>query len=466
MSACLPWRGAAACSFHSGRRRYATMRAQLKVGLKALRAALASATSLLAILLLDGQRAAAVPVMSVDTSTPFYYQLGSTWEAGTDTPSSGDGSETYTFTPLTPSTTTDAGSASPFARVGQMVLTTLSSSETSVPALVNFHRNSSPGGAVPDGNTVFVGTANLRLVDSPLATSATASASYGYTMSPGNRGTVPLAARPAAVDDQADPGDQPAETGATAHQPALHSVVATARRPAAATDVMTPNGADAGTITMVQTVDPRPGNSRTPPDIPMPAVSIGVIVGRHASGAPAASSHVNGQPQAAPHLSNGAPTVLHASVANPKATGNSTGRSPAHGFAAPLPGGTVFSVADPSAARIIARASATTSSKPIQAAAAKAFYSMLQQSTSVAKHDRGNLTADGYKDTDTDLASFAIASDGPTVSADASVPVPIMVVGTGGGELPSSLTIFSAASAALEGGGNSLSYFFHHGIAQ
>jgi hypothetical protein len=109
-----------------------------------LRASLASATSLLAILLLNGGQAAAVPIISLGTSTP-YYRLDSTWEAGAGSADAGDASASYTFTPLTTGTTTSTASHSgtaPYARATQAALASQISSHIREPVLTGLHRNS------------------------------------------------------------------------------------------------------------------------------------------------------------------------------------------------------------------------------------------------------------------------------------------------------------------------------------
>jgi hypothetical protein len=46
------------------------------------------------------------------------------------------------------------------------------------------------------------------------------------------------------------------------------------------------------------------------------------------------------------------------------------------------------------------------------------------------------------------------------------VALPIKVVGSGSGELPSSLTIFIAESKASDEAADALSYFFDRGVVQ
>jgi hypothetical protein len=93
---------------------------------------------------------------------------------------------------------------------------------------------------------------------------------------------------------------------------------------------------------------------------------------------------------------------------------------------------------------------------------------MLEDLAAESRSTETKLAADGYTDSGRDASAFTVwsAPDASGAMHDATVPVPIMAVGTGGGELPSSLTIFTDESAAIDGEGDSLSYFFHHGITQ
>ena len=106
------------------------------------------------------------------------------------------------------------------------------------------------------------------------------------------------------------------------------------------------------------------------------------------------------------------------------------------------------------------------SSSAINAEAMKAFLLMLQQPARADSHGdvvQVTLTAHGYKTAVVDISSFAVSSwsDGSAVIPAAIVPVPLPVVGVpGGGELPSSLTVFTAESTALDGYGGPFTYPF------
>jgi len=352
-----------------------------KGGVQTLRASLASATSLLALLLLEGREAVADPIIRVGTAAPFYYVLGSTWEAGTDAPAA---VQSFTFTPLTTgvaSTTGGYGGSGADFLAGQSVLAGLNTSNTvttntSDADLASVRANRRQGGTVSSGNSVFVGTsANALLLDGPLAIPSTASASFGYTM-PSSGGVK----APAVLTDDEQSKIVPAIGRDTDS--------AIVRDPKAPVYTYTPLG--------------RP-----------------TAVGPKAS----------------------------------EATGRVSGA---------VPGASVFDARGPAAKGSVAP---RLPSSATYDATAKAFSLILQRAASDAK--RGDvaqvtLTAGGYTIASGDISSFDVSSstDGSVVTPGAIVPVPILVVGNGGGELPSSLTIFTAESTALDGGGGSFLYPF------
>jgi hypothetical protein len=148
-----------------------------------LRASLVSATSLLALLLLECHEAVASPIVkSADTSL-FNYALGSTWDAGTDDAASTTSADTYLFTPLTTGAVSTAGlynGPNPYL-VGQSALMTLAANHS----VDTVRRPAGPRGSDSVGDSVFVGTSgNAFLLDSPTDVASTASASYGYTFTP------------------------------------------------------------------------------------------------------------------------------------------------------------------------------------------------------------------------------------------------------------------------------------------
>jgi hypothetical protein len=98
----------------------------------------------------------------------------------------------------------------------------------------------------------------------------------------------------------------------------------------------------------------------------------------------------------------------------------------------------------------------------------KAFYSVLQQAGSDTTQSNKTLTSEGYKTAEADPLDFTISSpsDGPSAIHVATVALPIKVVSSGSGELPSSLMIFMPASTTSDEAGDPLSYFFNRGIVQ
>jgi hypothetical protein len=351
-----------------------------------LRASLASATSLLALLLLEGREAVADPIIRVGTAIPFYYVLGSTWEAGTDAPAA---VQSFTFTPLTTgvaSTTGGYGGSGANFLAGQSVLAGLNTSNTvttntSDADLASVRANRRLGGTVSSGNSVFVGTsANALLLDGPSALPSAASASFGYTM-PSSGGVK----APAVLTDDEQSKIVPAI------------------------------GRDTGSAIARDTVT-------------------------RDSGAPVYTYTPLGRPAAA----------------GPKPS-EATGR-----VSGAVPGASVFDARGPAAKGSVGP---RLPSSAIYDATVKAFSLILQRAASDAK--RGDvaqvtLTAGGYTIASGDISSFDVSSqtDGSVVTPGAIVPVPILVVGNGGGELPSSLTIFTAESTALDGGGGSFLYPF------
>jgi hypothetical protein len=374
-------------------------------------------TSLLALLLLEGRAAVAAPILNIGGSVPFYYEIADTAEAGTDTQGPDDATETYTFTPLTTgaaSTTAGYSGSAPYLHAGRSALAILSGGRVSEPLPMSFNRNSSPGGKPPDGNSVFVGTSSLRLLDSSLALPSSASASFAYTFSPANPTAAPAGDEQLTQSEAAAPPPQP-----PANDPAGPAFL----RPDAANPNAAPNASPR---------DPAQAAGRDSHPIELSAITT-AVTDIPARGHPKPASTISG--------------------------------APARNIAEPVAGATVFDTGPPAPARPLSGGPASVGAS---ASAIKAIYQILQGPIGKAEHGDTRLTAEGYEDTGADATCFTVSlpSDGPVPSRDTTVQIPIMVVGTGGGELPSSLTIFTAESAAMEGAGDSLSYFFHHGIAQ
>ena len=191
---------------------------------------------MLALLLLEGREAAADPIIKAGVATAFYYVLGNTWDAGTDTAGATNAGEAYIFTPLT------TGGASmiegtidpaPYFSVGQTVLAKLAATARRDSNLSNLRRPNGPGETVRAGNSVFVGTTgSFALLDSPSALPSAASASFAYTMSP-TAGSPALdtgtAAAPVNGDGEIKTGGSPVLTG-TVGTPAIPSSMAVGGR--------------------------------------------------------------------------------------------------------------------------------------------------------------------------------------------------------------------------------------------
>jgi hypothetical protein len=364
---------------------------------------LASATSLLALLLLEGREAVADPIIRVGTATTFYYVLGDTWEAGTDAPAP---VQSFTFTPLTTgvaSTTGGYGGSGVNFLAGQSVLAGLNTSNTvttntSDADLASVRANRRQGGTVSSGNSVFVGTsANSLLLDGPSAMPSAASASFGYTMP--------------SLGPSLGPSSGPSSGGVKAP-----AVLADDEQ----SKIVPAIGRDTGSA------------------VARDSVARDSVV--RDTGAPVYTYTPLGRPTAAGPTSSGAAGRLSGAV----------------------PGASVFDARGPAAKGSVAPG---LPSSAIYDATVKAFSLILQRAASDAK--RGDvaqvtLTAGGYKIASGDISSFDVSSwtDGSVVTPGAIVPVPILVVGNGGGELPSSLTIFTAESTALDGGGGSFLYPF------
>jgi hypothetical protein len=399
---------------------------------RALRASLASATSLLALLLLEGREAAADPIIKAGTPIPFYYALGRTGEAGTDTVSPVDAPESYMFTPLTTGVASSTGGyseSSPYFGLGQSVLARLASSATDLAnttdgELSNLHRTSSPNRAISAGNSVFVGTSQgFALLDEALALPSAASASFGYTISPAAKGAA--AANAATV--AADGDDQTQIDGAaTEHGSRVETVV------------VTPAGA--GT----------PGYTYAPFGTGTPASAAPAAFGNGVSGGGVSGGGISGGGN-----SGGG------KVSQPGAA-----KSPDGGrvFSGSTPGASVFDTHEPAATALAGPASSSTLSRARHNEAVKAFYLMLQQAAGDANPGDAvkgpALAAEGYAPAKADASSFTVSfhPSSSIVTREVTVPVPIRVVGAGGGELPSSLAIFSADATALDAGNDLIAY--------
>jgi hypothetical protein len=382
---------------------------------------------LLALLLLDGRQAVADPVIKVGTSTPFYYVLGSTWEAGADAKNPASSAGNDRFTPRTTgaaATTAGSGGAASGSLVGDAALAGLAASGISD----SDRRGPGPfGGTGSAGNSVFVGTSgSASLLDDASALPAAASATFAYTMSP-----VAKAAPDAPVtagDDGPKSDDLPLATDGDATQPATP----------------TPAGSPPGDATPPATQE----DIDTIAIRPTPTTTSGYTY--------------------AP-FNRGASSLSQPTASTPRGEGATSG------FA---PGASVFNTSAPAAGGLAngspigPKNLAPNNLAPNNLASSKASISELQDEAASGLYlvtqptDGGGgpatVTVEGHATAPADPSSFRVsaAPEGAGATSGATtVAVPIRVVGTGNGELPSSLAIFAANSTAFEGDAASFTYF-------
>jgi hypothetical protein len=453
-----------------------------------VRGSLASATSLLALLAVEGREAAANPIVQVGAAPPSYYALGSSRDAGTGTPGPVAATENYAFTPLTTgaaSTTSGYTGSTPYFVVDQSSLAKLTTSGTPTPNtndsnLTSLRRTGRPAGTVSASNSVFVGTSgSMGLLDSVSGLRSAASASFGYNFLPTAKGTATARAvtDPAGSHDLDKHDDSPATSASFVTQ-----AQSTTPEPAAALPRMATSGAPMVTIAK--------SSNGTPAGYPMPDDPNGAI------SPPRGSKTANGRNPGAAGLKptataalgyiynplgHGTPTstattgFVHATsggsgVSQP-ATSTPKGAPGERMFSGSVPGASVFATANPAVNRSAGRAPPRTPSNLRHDEAVKAFYLVLQRAASDANRGDSalaNPTAEGDATDSADASSFSISSppDGPAIARGATVRVPIVVVGTSNGELPSSLTIFTAESAASDGEGDSFNFFLDRGVVR
>jgi hypothetical protein len=407
-----------------------------------LRASLVSATSVIALLLLEGGKAVAGPVIDTSAPPPFYHVLGTTASAGYDPATPGTAAATDAFASLTTgaASTTDGDTGSmPYFAVGQSVLARLADAAPPNGEVnpTSVRKTLGSGAATGTGNSVFVGTsANRALLDSPVNLLSAASASFGYTIAPagkGANGVSPSTAPARNLPGQTNPEGAPAAAGG------LPEPAATAERLDVPAGGATTNaGADGSAYTYTPlrrgtgkaALAPRLGTGNTGADF---SQTMTVAPKGQASGSPTSS-------------------------------GPATGR----GFAVSVPGGSVFIARQVNADRSAGPRPSRMTPNATNSALVKAFYSVLQQAGSDTTQSNKTLTSEGYKTAEADPLDFTISSpsDGPSAIHVATVALPIKVVSSGSGELPSSLMIFMPASTTSDEAGDPLSYFFNRGIVQ
>jgi hypothetical protein len=382
-------------------------RLQPKGRAEALRASLVSATSLLALLLLDGSEAGADPIIGVGTAVPFFTVLGNQFDAGTEAAGRSSAIQSYMFTPLTSGAAATADGYTGFTPYFQVVQPSASNrvaidaTDSDLPAL---RRSGSQGRAEAASNSVFIGTGESQaLLDSPAGMAAGASSSFSYT----------IPATPGRADDASMPtdlgyrGDQTRRDGPPV---------------------------PAGT-------DPAPVRS-----LPSPPVVV---------------TPFGGQSSALPGVASGrgsAAFVPAGSVAVPK-----TGAGGGQFLPGLVPGASVFDAA--AADQAAGSTAATTPRSAIREEVEKAFYLGVRPDPDDGNHvdvNRDNAAVMGLRMASPDPSTFTVSS----APGGSAVPVPMPVVGTGAGELSSSLTIFTAAAARLSDGDDSFAFFFDPGILQ
>jgi hypothetical protein len=118
----------------------------------------------------------------------------------------------------------------------------------------------------------------------------------------------------------------------------------------------------------------------------------------------------------------------------------------------------VFYTANPVADAPVGPGSSKPTSRATNTEAVNSVYQALQRTTVQA-----TLAAGGFRTAESDPSTFSVS---PQPDSSAPVPVPLKIVVSGTGELPSSLMIFAAASASGDDAGDTLSFFFNGGVVQ
>jgi hypothetical protein len=352
---------------------------------EALRASLVSATSLLALLLLEGREAVAGPIITVGTSVPFFTVLGSSFGPGIEAAGRSSVTETYTFTPLT---TGAAATADGYTGFSPYFLNTASAAnrvtinpgDSDLPAL---RRSGSVRRTEGASNSVFVGTGGgVALLALPPSMAAAASASFSYTIRAMGKDADAVSVPGSPGDDDPTGRDALPVPGETAAAP-------------------------------VRSVSPLEGSDGRP-------------VGPDAWTSLASVLKQSGAGRFLPGIGQGASVFAGATTDRPAVS--------------PASDGVVRAIRDE---------------------VAKALYLAVGQAPN--ETNRANIVSAAVKGIEMgppDVSTFAIAS------VPAGVRVPIRVVGTGPGELASSLTIFTAEAAALGDADDTFAFFFDPGILQ
>jgi hypothetical protein len=497
-----------------------------------LRASLASATSLLALLLIEARGAVADPIIRVGETSPFYYVLGAGWDAGADLSGPARPTDSYLFTPLstgvTESPSGSAGSNSYF-QFDQLALMKLASINTSGGDLPSVRPAAYLSGAARSGNSVFVGTSDglaLRV-----GVSGGGSASFGYTVPSRADGDTPASQATSPAGDGTGPANVDAwppvgATGAISGPPVADGAVSgppiagwavsgppiaggavsgppvaggTISGPPVAGGAMSgppvaggavsgppvaggagaaPRDGISGTASGrdVDAVSARPAAAVTPGYLYTPLRNVTSISPEFArSGDDGASSTAARSGSTGPAVANRAqPGAVKGGSAGPVVVASARdtrGIAVTRSAGGAVPGAGPLAAVPLAAVTAGAVAAGAVAAGAVQDEAIKGFYRTLQRTAAGADHiepTMENLTVDGYRTAAADPTLFSVSSvsAGTVVPRNLTVPVPILVVGSGAGELASSLTIFTAEAAALSGAGDGFNFFFDRGVVQ
>jgi PEP-CTERM motif len=463
---------------------------------KVLRASLVSATSLLALLLLEGPEAHSAPSITAGESVAFngvFSDDGAIAETSPTTIIGDDGAgPTFsgvpawvlgqatgsnfgsiaathfsasgydTFTPTTVGGSTSAtvsfndgapgGTSQTVTLSGENAapLETISTANQSVLsgrtgseklALTNVSGGNG-GSAIPNstthwtasaGNSVFVGSAStFSLRGGSSGAGSASSASFGYSFTPSGNGAAPTSI------GAPGGGSKPSNNGFLSY--------------------VSDSGDSKYAITGAAYI-PNGGN---------PAKGAGNGGGRANTFAGAGSSTLgytytpgsrgsgSSPPQQASGGSNGSANTVSRSVRAPS-TRNTAGPI----FASSLVGSGVADTPTAVAHGAVGAPSSVIDFGTIKLNSSNTLNLALQNLSTDLNSSGSNLTIEGYTITGADASSFSVGSlsAGTVIDAGGTLVVPITVVGTGVGELSSNLTIFTNEGAGLAGAGDSFTYF-------
>ncbi|HEY0185524.1 MAG TPA: hypothetical protein VGC09_22200 [Rhodopila sp.] len=409
-----------------------------------MRASLASATSLLALLLLDGREAVADPIVRFATAPPSYSMPGSPSEAGSDVAHRAGGADRYVFTPLAAGAATATRpfvDPDPYSLVGRSALAAGSADDGNPLVERRITRSVRAAGA---GNSVFVGTTGYApLLDAPSPLPVTGSASFGYTI-------------PAPTDGMADVRRAGPRAAGRDRMPA--AVPPPPTGPEEAADSSGVDGAAA-------VLGAGSGGSAASRPVAAPSVAAPSVAAPSIAAPSVAAPSVAAPSVAAPFVAAPSAAEMGARPAHPLDPGNA-GRADGagSGFAVFAPGASVFRSGGETAPVQFGAAPAKIVTGAVNAAAVRTLYRLLQRAGEAGGTNDGAASRAVAGDlagaaTDASMFNISTAPAHPAASQTAVVPVPIKVVDSGSGELPSSLTIFAARSTRTDEDDDPLEYF-------